>query len=120
VPISRMRTRSVIASPESGSRVPVGAPATLAGIAFDGGYGIQAVEISDDGGQTWHATTLGRDLGRYSFREWSARWAPARRGPQTVMVRALNGIGESQGLVPLWNPAGYLRNVVERVDLEVG
>src|SRR5207253_8634475 len=86
VPISRMRTRSVIASPESGSRVPVGAPATLAGIAFDGGYGIQAVELSDDGGQTWHATTLGRDLGRYSFREWSARWAPARRGPQTVMV----------------------------------
>ena len=120
VPISRMRTRSVIASPESGSRVPVGAPATLAGIAFDGGYGIQAVEISDDGGQTWHATTLGRDLGRYSFREWSARWAPARRGPQTVMVRALNGIGESQGMTPLWNPSGYLRNVVERVDLEVG
>jgi len=120
VPISRMRTRSFIASPESGSRVPVGAPAPLAGIAFDGGYGIQTVEISDDGGQTWRATTLGPDLGRYSFREWSARWAPARRGPQTVMIRALNGIGESQGMTPLWNPSGYLRNVVERVDLEVG
>jgi hypothetical protein len=36
------------------------------------------------------------------------------------MVRALNGIGESQGTTPLWNPAGYMRNVVERVDLEVG
>jgi hypothetical protein len=120
VPISRMRTRSFIASPESGSRVPVGAPAPLAGIAFDGGYGIQTVEISDDGGQTWRATTLGPDLGRYSFREWSARWAPARRGPQTVMIRALNGIGESQGMTPLWNPSGYLRNVVERIDLEVG
>lgn len=41
-------------------------------------------------------------------------------GAQRIMVRAVNRIGESQGLQPLWNPAGYLRNVVEYVDLEVG
>jgi hypothetical protein len=33
------------------------------------------------------------------------------------MARAFNGIGESQGTRPLWNPAGYLRNVVEQVDV---
>ena len=92
----------------------------LKGIAFDGGYGISAVEISDDSGRTWRATDLGRDLGRYSFREWSARWTPRTRGPHTIMVRAFNGIGESQGMEPLWNPAGHLRNVVEHIDLEVG
>jgi len=120
VPISRMTTRSFIASPASGSRVGAGAPTTLKGIAFDGEYGIRAVEISDDGGRTWRATDLGADLGRYSFREWSARWTPRQRGPHTIMVRAFNSIGESQGLEPLWNPAGYLRNVVEHIDLEVG
>ena len=36
------------------------------------------------------------------------------------MVRAVNSIGESQGIQPLWNPTGYLRNVVEHVDLVVG
>jgi hypothetical protein len=36
------------------------------------------------------------------------------------MVRALNAIGESQGYEPLWNPAGYLRNVVERVTVHAG
>lgn len=30
------------------------------------------------------------------------------------------GIGESQGREPLWNPAGYLRNVIEHIDLQVG
>jgi hypothetical protein len=34
------------------------------------------------------------------------------------MVRAFNGIGESQGAQPLWNPAGYLRNVIEHVDVQ--
>jgi hypothetical protein len=36
------------------------------------------------------------------------------------MVRAFNGIGESQGTRPLWNPPGYLRNVIEYVDVQAG
>jgi len=120
VPINRMTVRSFIAVPERGSRVPAGQPTTLKGIAFDGGYGIREVQVSDDGGASWRRADLGADLGRYSFREWSARWTPARPGPQRVMVRAFNGIGESQGHEPLWNPAGYLRNVIEHVDLVAG
>ena len=34
------------------------------------------------------------------------------------MARALNRIGETQPLEALWNPAGYLRNVVETVNVE--
>jgi hypothetical protein len=115
-----MTVRSFIASPENGARVPTGRPVSLKGIAFDGGYGIQDVFISDDNAVTWRRTQLGADLGRYSFREWSASWTPARPGPARVMVRAVNRIGESQGLEALWNPAGYLRNVVEHIDLQVG
>jgi hypothetical protein len=120
VPINRMTVRSFIASPGSGTRVPVGRPVTLKGIAFDSGYGIQEVQMSVDAGATWRRTDLGGDLGRYSFREWSATWTPSQAGPARVMVRAFNRIGESQGREPLWNPAGYLRNVIEHVDLQVG
>ncbi len=120
VPIHRMTVRSFIARPASGTRVPPGQPVTLRGIAFDGGYGIREVHVSDDGGATWRQASLGRDLGRYSFREWSAAWTPVRPGSARLMVRAVNAIGESQGLEPLWNPAGYLRNVVEHVTLVVG
>jgi DMSO/TMAO reductase YedYZ molybdopterin-dependent catalytic subunit len=117
VPINRMTVRSFIAVPESGTQLPAGRPVTVKGIAFDGGYGIREVQVSDDGGASWRRADLGTDLGRYSFREWSVQWTPARPGSHRVMVRAFNGIGESQGHEPLWNPAGYLRNVIEHVDL---
>ena len=120
VPINRMTVRSFVASPASGTRLPVGRPVTLKGIAFDSGYGIQEVQTSVDGGVTWRWADLGADLGRYSFREWSWTWTPGQAGPARVMVRAFNRIGESQGREPLWNPAGYQRNVIEHIDLQVG
>lgn len=117
VPINRMNVRSFIASPLDGERVAVGRAVSLKGIAFDGGYGIAGVEISSDGGGSWRRAKLGEDLGRYSFREWSAEWTPERPGSCQLMVRAFNGVGESQPLTPLWNPGGYLRNVVEKIGL---
>src|SRR5213593_3851588 len=120
VPIHRMTVRSFIVVPPSGARVAAGRPVTLKGIAFDGGYGVREVQVSDDAGATWRRAQLGPDLGRYSFREWSAVWTPSRAGEHTLMVRALNAIGESQGSEPLWNPAGYLRNVVEHCGVHAG
>lgn len=119
VPVNRMNVRSFIASPQTGARLLVGHPVTLKGIAFDGGYGVAGVHVSDDGGLTWRRARLGPDLGRYSFREWSATWTPRNAGDHRLMVRAFNRIGESQGEEPLWNPAGYLRNVIEHLDVRV-
>jgi sulfite dehydrogenase len=117
VPINRMDVRSFIASPENGARVGVGRATMLKGIAFDGGYGIQDVTVSTDTGATWRPAQLGRDLGPYSFREWSFNWTPRRSGMYRLMVRATNKTGESQPSEPLWNPPGYLRNVVEQIEL---
>jgi sulfite dehydrogenase (cytochrome) subunit A len=119
VPIHRMTVRSFIASPAGGVRVPASQPVRFKGIAFDGGYGIREVLISDDVGATWHRATLGPDLGRYAFREWSVIWRPRATGTTPIMVRAVNALGESQAHEPLWNPAGYLRNVIEQIRLEV-
>ena len=117
VPINRMTVRSFMAVPERGARVPIGQPVQLRGIAFDSGYGIREVQLSDDGGVRWQRVDLGTDLGRYAFRAWSTQWTATRPGAHTLMVRAFNRIGESQGYEPLWNPAGYLRNVIERVEV---
>jgi DMSO/TMAO reductase YedYZ molybdopterin-dependent catalytic subunit len=120
VPITRMTVRSFVATPAPGARVKRGTPVTLRGIAFDGGYGVREVQVSVDGGVTWTQARLGADLGRHAFREWTSTWIPGQRGPARVMVRAFNAIGESQGREALWNPAGYLRNVIEHVDVQVG
>jgi hypothetical protein len=89
----------------------------LKGVAFDGGYGIREVQVSSDDGATWKAAQLGPDLGKYSFRVWSAQWTPAHAGDYRLKVRAVNAVGESQGTTPLWTPAGYLRNVIESVQI---
>jgi sulfite dehydrogenase len=112
-----MKARSVIAVPESGSQVRVGRDQTLKGVAFDGGYGIREVLISEDGARTWTSPALGEDLGPYSFRVWSFRWAPKKRGNFRLMVRAVRNTGESQPIEALWNPSSYLYNAVEHIDL---
>jgi len=117
VPITRMPVRSFIVVPALGASVAAGRATPVKGIAFDDGHGIVEVQLSTDGGQSWRRAQLGPDLGRFSFREWSTSWTPPAPGEYRLMVRAFNGIGESQGTQPLWNPAGYLRNVVEHVDV---
>jgi sulfite dehydrogenase len=87
---------------------------TLKGIAFDGGKGIKEVAVSIDGGKSWVGAKLGRDLGRYSFREWKLP-VTLSAGPHELKVRATNNAGETQPAEPRWNPAGYLRNVIETV-----
>ena len=119
VPITRMPVRSFIAAPENGAHIPRGHRVTLKGIAFDGGYGIREVQVSDNGGATWRRTQLGADLGRYSFREWSTIWTPRKAGDYRILVRAFNRIGESQDYEPRWNPAGYLHNNIEHIDVHV-
>lgn len=113
VPINRFNVRSFITSVSDGARVKAGRDLVVRGIAFDGGHGITEVALSTDGGTSWQAATLGKDLGRYSFREWSALMKAPRKGPHALLVRAVNRIGQSQPMSALWNPAGYMRNVVE-------
>jgi len=118
VPIARYNVRSFITSVADGARVKARAQNVLRGIAFDGGYGITEVLVSADGGQSWREAHLGRDLGKYSFREWTIAFTPERRGAYELKVRATNRIGQSQPIEPLWNPPGYMRNVVETVRVE--
>jgi DMSO/TMAO reductase YedYZ molybdopterin-dependent catalytic subunit len=118
-PISRLKTRSFITSLHDGSIVHAGRRTELKGIAFDGGSGIKAVDISADGGQTWQGAVLGKDLGKYSFREWRFGFTPARKGELQLMVRATAQSGEIQPLEATWNPAGYARNVIETTKISV-
>lgn len=114
-PIARYNVRSFITSLADGDRVETGQRLTVRGIAFDGGYGIAGVRFSDDSGKTWREATLGKDLGKYAFREWTIPFAATRAGTYELKACAFNRIGQSQPTEPLWNPPGYMRNVVEKV-----
>src|SRR3954469_24686516 len=115
IPINRFTIRSFITSVPDGAKLKAGGT-TLRGIAFDGGKGIKEVAVSTDGGKTWTGAKLGKDLGKYSFREWTLPVKLAA-GSHELKVRATGNGGETQPDTPRWNPAGYLRNVVETVHV---
>ena len=117
VPIARFDVRSFITNLTDGATIKAGADTVVRGIAFDGGHGIKTVAISSDGGQTWTDSKLGRDLGKYSFRTWQTR-IKLPSGPQALMARATSRSGETQPMEARWNPAGYMRNVVETIHLQ--
>jgi sulfite dehydrogenase (cytochrome) subunit A len=117
VPINRLNVRSFFVRPDPGARAPVGQAGALEGIAFDGGDGIRQVEVSADGGRSWSAARLGDDLGPYSFRRWRAEWTPPARGEYRLQVRAVNNAGEGQPAQANWNRGGFMRNVIEEIQI---
>jgi DMSO/TMAO reductase YedYZ molybdopterin-dependent catalytic subunit len=114
-PITEMVVNSLLTSHADGATVQAGS--SVGGIAWDGGYGIRVVEISTDGGKNWQASTLGEDLGRYSFRTFS--FPLTAKGKVTVMARASNAIGQTQTATLIHNPAGYHHNVIHSITLTV-
>jgi DMSO/TMAO reductase YedYZ molybdopterin-dependent catalytic subunit len=115
-PIGRFTVRSFITSLQNGARVHAGRALVVRGIAFDGGKGVREVAYSTDGGESWQGARLGKDMGRYSFREFTFGFSPSH-GEHDLRVRASNGAGETQPMQALWQPAGYMRNVVESVKV---
>jgi len=118
VPINRFDVRSFITSVADGAKVKAG-ETTLKGIAFDGGSGIKEVAVSTDDGKSWKPAKLGQDLGKYSFREWQLPVTLAA-GAHVLKVRATTNKGEAQPEKATWNPAGYMRNVIETVHVTAG
>jgi len=116
VPLTNLTVRSFITNLTDGGSIGAGRT-TIRGIAFDGGTGIRNVGVSTDGGTTWRDADLGRDLGKFSFRRWTATF-DAEAGQRYVLAsRAVSNAGEQQ--VNRWNPSGYARNPVETVTIGV-
>ena len=74
---------SVISSPASGTNLTLGAKITVSGTATDAGGGVVGgVEVSVDGGQTWHPAT-GRGTWTYAF-------TPNSNGLIRILSRAVD------------------------------
>ncbi len=99
--------------------LPLGQQIEIGGIAFAGSRGISMVEISVDGGSTWHIATLDPPLSQDTWVLWKWEWTPSLPGKYTLTARATDGTGAvqtsfMQGSVPNGS-TGY-----HRVTVEVG
>jgi Domain of unknown function (DUF4082)/Bacterial Ig-like domain (group 3)/Bacterial Ig-like domain/Bacterial Ig domain len=98
---------SKITSPIGGANIQSGSTVTITGTATDAGGGVVAgVEVSVDGGVTWHPA-----VGRSS---WTYTWSPNQNGNATILSRAVDDSGNIetpsagvtvsvQGPISLWS-----------------
>jgi len=89
-----IKTQSRIDTIEDGASLSAG-KTPVGGIAWAPTRGIERVEVSTDGGKTWNAARLARQLDVDSWRQYVYDW-DARPGQYTLMVRATDGTGETQ------------------------
>lgn len=120
-PIAAMKVKSVIGYPTPNTVIKKGSRVQITGVAFDQGKGIKEVMISLDGGKSWGATALQKDYGKYAYRQWTYSWEPKAKGEYTIMVRAINRIGNIQPQVDEigWNAGGYQYNAVDSVNVKI-
>jgi hypothetical protein len=88
-PTNRTPPASAITSVNNGLKVRTGHASTVSGTATDSSGGVVAgVEVSVDGGKTWHPAT--------GHGTWSYTWTPTTPGTITVLSRATDDSGYTE------------------------
>ncbi|MGE5288238.1 MAG: DUF4082 domain-containing protein [Micromonosporaceae bacterium] len=86
---------STITSPSAGATFTNGSTVTITGTATDSGGGVVAgVEVSTDGGSTWHPVTTMSPAA--TSVNWSYTWSAAGSGAVTIESRATDDSGNTE------------------------
>ena len=83
---------STITSPSAGATIGNGSSVTISGTATDSGGGVIAgVEVSTDGGTSWHPVTTMRTAA--TTVSWTYAWSATGAGTVTIESRATDDSG---------------------------
>jgi hypothetical protein len=118
-PLMGLAVKSLMTRPFEAAVVMPG-PVEIAGFAWAGESRIARVDVSIDGGASWTAARLTGPVHKYAWRRFEHRAVLREPGVVTILSRATTDRGETQPIVPRWNPAGYLWNAPDRIDVTVG
>lgn len=108
-PVWSIAPEAVVVAPASGARLEVGAPVEIWGWAWADG-GVDHVELSPDGGETWFPADLESADDR-SWQRFRCTWTPPAAGALTLSVRARAG--------DRVQPAAGARNAIHTVNVLV-
>ena len=93
-----IHTVSAIVAPTdvANYRFMVGQEVALRGYAYAGNRGIERVEVSADGGQTWNAAKKKAPISGNAWTLWQYNWTPQAAQEYVLKVRAFDGTGTPQ------------------------
>ena len=119
--ITDVPVKSLITAPRDGFSLPPGQPLAIRGHAWSGHTPVSKVDISLDGGRTWHAADLKPAAGRFAWRRFTFTSANPPEGEIEIVARAADEAGNAQPMRCVsWNPRGYCNNMVHRVRGRIG
>ena len=96
VPVTAVQPKAIIVRPGLNESVAVGKEVIVSGKAWAGEKKVAKVEFSSDDGKTWVAGKLAGEDQEYSWRDWTAAWKPAERGPARLLARCTDESGNTQ------------------------
>jgi DMSO/TMAO reductase YedYZ molybdopterin-dependent catalytic subunit len=122
-PVTRIRPRALLVPPgypDFMSRTRFLAPGEheLIGRAWSGFARVSRVEISTDGGASWHGAAVEPAPGRWAWSRWTYRWS-ATSGRHELLARAHDAAGNIQPVEQPWNVQGMGNNMTQRVTVIV-
>jgi sulfane dehydrogenase subunit SoxC len=124
-PLARMAPRALMVPPgvpdfpDRRRHVQLG-PCVLEGRAWSGSAPVATVEVSTDGGASWHLADLRPAESRWAWAAWSFTWEPETPGQYELRCRAVDEAGNGQPAAAAWNVGGYVNNGIQRVAVTVG
>ena len=119
VTINELPVNSAICEPPAHAQLLAG-PSTLRGWAMATGRAIPRVDVSVDGGHSWHQAQVESAPSPWSWTFWSSE-VELPAGEHELVVRAWDDAGQTQPSSPgdTWNVKGYLSAAWHRVPVSV-
>ena len=123
VPVSWIEPRALLIPPGwpdfmTRTRFLHAGPVSVRGRAWSGYATISTVEVSSDGGGSWHPATVESGADRWDWCSWTYVW-DARPGRHTLCVRATDATGRRQPSEQPWNRGGFANNTIQQVPVVV-
>ncbi|MFD9910481.1 sulfite oxidase, partial [Streptomyces sp. NPDC059063] len=117
-PLTRQTLKSAFELPWN-ARLSADTRHRLTGRSWSGEATVARVDVSTDGGTTWHRARLHDVPRRGSWVRWSTPWRPRTPGPATLLARATDATGRTQPPTTAHNTQGYLFDAVVRHPVTV-
>jgi sulfite oxidase len=116
--LTEVPLNTVILAPAAGAVLPAGRHLVRGWSMGAGGAALARVELSLDGGRSWHPARVARSGERWAWSFWELE-VTLEPGAHTIMARAVSADGETQptSAQETWNVKGYGNNAWYRVTL---
>lgn len=119
-PVQALGVKSFIARPTADTPVPANTAVMINGFAWSSLGEITKVEVSTDGGQSWHDAELLQPILRWAWVRWQYAWNTPAPGTVTLKSRATDKAGNVQPATVAWNRYGYGNNAIQSVSVRIG